>query len=616
MASEDAVRSHQLDVLNRAFDELSKAFYAANDDASKSVANADERLEMLTQRALDDRTPHFNRTLADAIRSRSLDHTAVLQLMSHHAREFGVRTQDVNPLIEARNALHHRRMDPDTGREFVADPVWGRRVIDAILSVVSPLEVPRSESQILRYREFLSGEEPRSTRIAESAKRDRSLKKTESNSGLVSLDSEQQECIRRVLAWCRDEHGSRFIAVSGEAGSGKTTVLARLLLDLLAEGLQPAHLAIVTPTTKAREVLREKLPARDGLRKRMNTLASMVWRFARPTEDGEDLVFTRMGEKKSDQVRGFESVSLVLVDEASMVTRREHESLTRRYRVVYFGDADQLPPVIEEAGGNGQPEDQPADILEKPDIRLNKVHRQAEESPILQAAARVRAGEQLEFFEWTDDRVSILREDFHEVDESAFHELVASHDVVLSGRNIARFRLNTLARELRGHSRFPGDSQPKPGEILICTHSMRDALQGKGVNNGERLIVEDYVGDIQARPDRPDILDHRLEVRVESDPARSGPIVVSSQYLRGDQIRGRAVVTRDISGPVSRVLRVDWGYALTVHKAQGSEWPSVLVVDDLDHDDRVPRQRWNYVAYTRAMERLTVVKLARESRLV
>ena len=75
-------------------------------------------------------------------------------------------------------------------------------------------------------------------------------------------------------------------------------------------------------------------------------------------------------------------------------------------------------------------------------------------------------------------------------------------------------------------------------------------------------------------------------------------------------------MTRDISGPVSRVLRVDWGYALTVHKAQGSEWPSVLVVDDLDHDDRVPRARWNYVAYTRAMERLTVVKLARSSRLV
>lgn len=616
MRESEATRHHQLLVLNKAFDELSGAFYASIDDREGSVEKADETLERLAQAALDARSPHFNRTLADAIAARSLDSTAVLQFLAHHAEHFRIEHGLLVRTIEARNALHHRRVDQESGVEFLADPDWGRAVVEDILQVVVALQVPRSESQVRRYREFIVEPKPRAAEVVDSIRAARQRASAETGSDEVILTSEQNVCIDRILEWWSGPPDDRHIAVSGEAGSGKTTVLARLLVAMAEAGVTAPQIAIATPTTKAREVLRDKLPARAGFRTRMITLASLVWRYARPAHDGEDLVFSKVGEKSSDQVRNFEQTRIVFVDEASMVTRREHEALTRRYRVVYFGDADQLPPIIDEGGGGHGPEDEPAGILERPDIRLLKVHRQAGDSPILQAAARVRTGEQLQFFEWTDDRVSILREELHEVDEATFHQLVASHDVILAGRNVTRLRLNGLARDLRGFTRYPGDSVPKPGELLIANQQMRDAFGGQGVSNGERLIVGAHLGDVQIRRDRPDVEEHRLHVHVENEPSRGGEVVVSSQYLRGDQIRGRAVITRDVSGPVSNVLRADWGYALTVHKAQGSEWPSVLVVDDLDHDDRVPRERWNYVAYTRAMERLTVVKLARESRLV
>ncbi|MBK7369398.1 MAG: ATP-binding domain-containing protein, partial [Candidatus Eisenbacteria bacterium] len=62
-----------------------------------------------------------------------------------------------------------------------------------------------------------------------------------------------------------------------------------------------------------------------------------------------------------------------------------------------------------------------------------------------------------------------------------------------------------------------------------------------------------------------------------------------------------------------QVLRADWGYALTVHKAQGSEWPRVVVVDDNDPDHNVPSAKWNYVAYSRASEQLIVLRVKRET---
>ena len=50
----------------------------------------------------------------------------------------------------------------------------------------------------------------------------------------------------------------------------------------------------------------------------------------------------------------------------------------------------------------------------------------------------------------------------------------------------------------------------------------------------------------------------------------------------------------------------DYGYALTVHKAQGSQWDDVIVFDE-SWAFREHRHRWLYTAITRASQRLTVV---------
>jgi ATP-dependent exoDNAse (exonuclease V) alpha subunit len=85
--------------------------------------------------------------------------------------------------------------------------------------------------------------------------------------------------------------------------------------------------------------------------------------------------------------------------------------------------------------------------------------------------------------------------------------------------------------------------------------------------------------------------------------------------LVGRHIVGDEVSTRLIAGPRSGVLRCDWGYALTVHKAQGSEWGRVVVIDHGSYD-RIGARQWNYVALTRARQSVTVVRLRQETALL
>ena len=83
----------------------------------------------------------------------------------------------------------------------------------------------------------------------------------------------------------------------------------------------------------------------------------------------------------------------------------------------------------------------------------------------------------------------------------------------------------------------------------------------------------------------------------------------------GKHVVGDEVMTKHVAGPRSGILRCDWGYAITVHKAQGSEWPRVLVVDHGGYD-KVGARQWNYVALTRARSTVSIVRLRKNTSLI
>lgn len=238
---------------------------------------------------------------------------------------------------------------------------------------------------------------------------------------------------------------------------------------------------------------------------------------------------------------------VALVDEGSMIDQIvAQDLLATGIRVVAVGDPGQLPPV------NGR------QFFTTPDVMLTHVRRQAADSPIIRQAHAVRAGGD---YSSDGDAFQIIgRREAAAAAEWA--------DIVLCWRNETRHRVNAFLRSRRG---IAPDAPPQPGEPIIALRNDRFA----GVLNGEIHTVKHYVS---------------RHLELNTGAVFREPRLEWLHEARGD-----------------RNNEADFGlaYAITVHKAQGSEWPRVLIFDEFSGNDRA---RWLYTAVTRASDAVRVVR--------
>jgi exodeoxyribonuclease-5 len=256
---------------------------------------------------------------------------------------------------------------------------------------------------------------------------------------------------------------------------------------------------------------------------------------------------------------------LIVIDEVSMVDEQlGRDLLSFGVKVLVLGDPFQLPPV------------QGAGFFtsEEPDIMLTEIHRQAADNPIIRLSMDIREGGILERGRYGESLV-VGRED---VDRNA----VLEADQVLVGRNKTRLQYNDRLRELRGlpfHEPVEGDrmvclrNNPRKrllnGQIWICTEVTRKA------NGKYSLLLGADEGKGEAK-----VLTHKAFFSGEEDQ-------MSWQERR-------------------QYDEFTFGYCLTVHKAQGSQWDNVYLFDE-SFVFREERARWLYTGITRAAERITVV---------
>jgi exodeoxyribonuclease-5 len=167
---------------------------------------------------------------------------------------------------------------------------------------------------------------------------------------------------------------------------------------------------------------------------------------------------------------------------------------------------------------------------------------------------------------------------------------VINADQVLVGRNVTRRNYNARMREHRGFT----DELPAAGDKLVCLRNNRK----KGLFNGGLWTVKERTG------------------RKRGGKSASG--IMSMRLLPDDDsgLRGVKVSVRPecFSGEIAQLdwqLRrpydeFDYGYVLTVHKAQGSQWDDVVLFDE-SFAFADSRARWLYTGITRAAKKLTVV---------
>jgi exodeoxyribonuclease-5 len=260
---------------------------------------------------------------------------------------------------------------------------------------------------------------------------------------------------------------------------------------------------------------------------------------------------------------------LIVIDECSMVDAElGRDLLSFGVPLLVLGDPAQLPPV---QGGGYFTE-------AEPDVMLTEVHRQAQEDPIVRLSMQVRAGEWLEPGRY--GRTEVVRRD------ALDPQRVLDADQVLVGRNATRRAYNARLRLRRGFDQ----PLPQAGDKLVCLRNNRR----KGLFNGGLWQVSERL------TSRARVSVVRMKLASEEETARK-PLKVS---VRPECFTGGIEQVEWLQR--KRHDEFDYGYVLTVHKAQGSQWDDVVLFDEsFAFPDS--RERWLYTGITRAAKQLTVV---------
>ena len=236
-------------------------------------------------------------------------------------------------------------------------------------------------------------------------------------------------------------------------------------------------------------------------------------------------------------------------------------------KVLVLGDPAQLPPIY----GNG------FFTNHEPDIMLEEIHRQAADNPIIHLATLTRQQKPLPVGIYGASEVCARR--MEPADALAA-------DQVLVGRNATRRSCNTRMRELLSLT----NPLPLGGDKLVCLRNDH----GVGLLNGAMwnvASVEEYAED-------------NITMTITAEENKWSPMqVVAHKY----PFLGPAA-TMPEWWDRNEAEEFDYGYALTVHKSQGSQWENVMLFDE-SYCFRADRWRWLYTGITRAARRITVVRL-------
>jgi exodeoxyribonuclease-5 len=394
--------------------------------------------------------------------------------------------------------------------------------------------------------------------------------------------NQQARALSEVSRWLRDDSAPQTYKLWGYAGTGKTTIAKELTQDVKT--------IFLTYTGKAASVLRKKgIPDARTIHSALYDVRGAD--RARLIELEEELQ-SAVGEDRAELQKEYEAelercrrprfslnpesviteYDLIFIDEASMVSGRIAQDLEYfKKKILIAGDPFQLPPVK----GSGYY------MTGEPDIMLTEIMRQALDNPIIRWSMKVREGEILPFAREGTCR-KVMRS---KVTPEALFGL---DYMVLTGKNETRRALNKQARKLRGFDSV----YPMRGERLVMLQNHKDF----GVLNG---VLCDTLADAN-----PDIYHEFIEQRVHYEGEDKDLLLCTSQFNAYD-FPARA---DDIDFNKRWKTPADFGYALTVHKAQGSQWPGVALVDDgLNKGKGVERNRWIYTAITRAERDLLIV---------
>jgi len=382
-----------------------------------------------------------------------------------------------------------------------------------------------------------------------------------------------------LIAIDRYKARKKYTVISGYAGSGKST-LVRFIIEAL--DVDEDDVCYCAFTGKAAEVLRKK-----G-NKNACTLHRLLYESIPKPEGG----FFRKPKPVLDY-------KVIVVDEVSMAPKSLIDLLFKHnIYAICLGDPGQLPPIDKDEDNH---------LLDHPHIFLDEIMRQAQESEIIQLTMKIRNNESINYYDGKEVKV---------IPYSQLNTgILQWGDQVLTATNATRQGINNQMRQLLNYPNHPVD-----GDKMICLRNYWEDFSDDGdpLINGTIGILKNSFQTwreiprfVKSNIKKFDILMGDLSIPDTSDVYN----LVDMDYKM--ILTGNKCCDWKLSYKLGK-LRFRYGdivpkeftyaYAVTVHKAQGSEWNNVVVLEENFPFDKIEHARWLYTACTRASEKLVLVR--------
>lgn len=401
------------------------------------------------------------------------------------------------------------------------------------------------------------------------------------------LDDSQRSAVENLMT-------VPLAILTGGPGTGKTTVLKTALDNIERKG---ERVLLASPTGKAAKRMTETT--------------------GRPAKTVHKLLEWKPEGFDRDSTNPIDA-DVVVVDEASMLDIELASSLFSAIgsgtRLILVGDANQLPPV-----GPGQPLLDLLGFSNVPTFRLTKTHRQQADSWVIDNAQRILHGSAPSLKDQSDFRfvptgnseeivrsaIALYRQARSEGPEAEKQlQVLTPEHKKGAGTQVLNAEVQKALNPNASDSRFASDYVQGSGESKIYVGDK--VLYSK--NNPEVGLVNGSMGVVQlirVTSDRRAVL-----VRFEGDVNGSQNLEESLQllgysedevapFLSNNELRDLFLLEDDFIRPLQLA------YAMTVHKAQGSEWKNVVVVADEAHWSM--RRKLLYTAITRTSRMLTII---------
>jgi exodeoxyribonuclease-5 len=381
----------------------------------------------------------------------------------------------------------------------------------------------------------------------------------------IDLSKDQEKALRLFKAFLNNAR-QEFV-LCGAAGTGKSTIIKEM-----TRGMKVSYAA---PTGKAAKVISRKM----GGEVEVKTLHSL---FMKPIGKPEvekakkELYFAQQqgsADIHSKELRLKEmkkrypgtkfverddlpTISLLICDEASMVDHKMMAIAKRACeKILWIGDHAQLPPV---RGNNN------IINVERADAVLEQIHRQAADSDVIKWATEIRE----------DGDAKECR-----ITNEEFKKRFKDGSQVLVGTHVTRAMVTAKKRKTKGINIL---SMPREGEPLMVLKNDHEL----GVMNGEVLTCLSF-----------DELSNGYRVLMSSEDDTNGDVI--EMAISHEEFESIEDMTEKGD------FKLGFGYTMTVHKSQGSEWDDVLVLDDWAKFSSNYRN-WLYTGVTRASKRVGV----------